>query len=137
MAYHDAAMTRFAQWWKRQVRCGHAYAQLVGLHGIRAFPGAARQLLMSWFWGAAVWISALVLCEFVGAWGGLALLVYPFAFARLFLKFRGHGLDRRPAAAYAIHCLLAKAPQLIGHAVYLRNLWSRRPPQIIEHKGLS
>ena len=27
MTLHDAAMTRFSQWWKRSVRCGWAYAQ--------------------------------------------------------------------------------------------------------------
>ena len=33
MTLHDAAMTRFGQWWKRSLRSGHAYAQGYFLHG--------------------------------------------------------------------------------------------------------
>ena len=33
MTLHDAAMTRFAQWWKRTMRCGYAYAEGAKLHG--------------------------------------------------------------------------------------------------------
>ena len=33
MVLHDAAMTRFSQWWRRSVRLGHAYAQLSDMHG--------------------------------------------------------------------------------------------------------
>lgn len=33
MTLHDAAMTRFGQWWKRTVRAGHAFAEGAALHG--------------------------------------------------------------------------------------------------------
>jgi GT2 family glycosyltransferase len=33
MTLHDAAITRFGQWWKRTLRSGHAYAQGYFLHG--------------------------------------------------------------------------------------------------------
>ncbi|ODN65414.1 glycosyltransferase family 2 protein [Methylophaga muralis] len=33
MTLHDAAMTRFGQWWKRNQRAGHAYAESYALHG--------------------------------------------------------------------------------------------------------
>ena len=32
MTLHDAAITRFSQWWTRMVRSGHAYAQGFALH---------------------------------------------------------------------------------------------------------
>src|SRR5207248_7579001 len=32
MTLHDAAMTRFGQWWKRAVRAGHAFAEVSWLH---------------------------------------------------------------------------------------------------------
>ena len=32
MTRHDAAMTRFAQWWRRTVRSGYAYAEIAQLH---------------------------------------------------------------------------------------------------------
>lgn len=33
MGWHDAAMTRFGQWWKRMKRGGHAYAEGAAMHG--------------------------------------------------------------------------------------------------------
>lgn len=33
MTLHDAAITRFGQWWKRSMRAGHAYAEGAWLHG--------------------------------------------------------------------------------------------------------
>ena len=33
MASHDAAITSFGQWWRRNRRAGHAYAQVAALHG--------------------------------------------------------------------------------------------------------
>jgi len=33
MTLHDAAMTHFGQWWKRNQRAGHAYAESYALHG--------------------------------------------------------------------------------------------------------
>ena len=33
MTGHDMAMTRFAQWWRRSVRAGHAYAEGAARHG--------------------------------------------------------------------------------------------------------
>ena len=33
MTIHDAAITRFGQWWKRQVRCGYAYGLGATMYG--------------------------------------------------------------------------------------------------------
>ena len=33
MTLHDAALTRFGQWWRRMVRSGHAFAEGAALHG--------------------------------------------------------------------------------------------------------
>src|SRR5947207_14699000 len=33
MTFHNAAMTRFGQWWTRNVRAGHAYAEGFAMHG--------------------------------------------------------------------------------------------------------
>jgi hypothetical protein len=43
MTLHDAAITRFSQWWKRSLRSGHAYAQGYFLHGTQT-PGRGRFL---------------------------------------------------------------------------------------------
>ena len=38
MTRHDAAMTRFGQWWRRNVRAGHAYAECCRLHRVSPHP---------------------------------------------------------------------------------------------------
>ncbi len=43
MAWHDAAMTRFGQWWRRAVRCGFAFAQVSSLHGRGPFRHFVRE----------------------------------------------------------------------------------------------
>ena len=54
MTVHDAALTRFGQWWKRNVRAGHAYAEGAALHGRRAERHWVRETRSNWFWGACV-----------------------------------------------------------------------------------
>src|SRR5262249_61550424 len=43
MALHDIAMTRFGQWWRRAVRCGHAYAEGSARYGAPPEPHFVRQ----------------------------------------------------------------------------------------------
>ena len=52
MTLHDAAMTRFGQWWRRNVRAGFAYAEGVRLHGAPPERHWVREWRSAWFWGA-------------------------------------------------------------------------------------
>jgi len=52
MVWHDAAMLRWSQWWKRSKRAGHAFAEGVSLHGAppeRHYVAEERRALL---WGA-------------------------------------------------------------------------------------
>ena len=51
MTLHDMAMTRFAQWWRRAVRCGHAYAEGAARYGRTPERHFVRQLRSTIFWG--------------------------------------------------------------------------------------
>ena len=60
MTLHDAAMTRFSQWWRRSLRCGYGFAQVSYLHGElpeRYFVWEARR---AWLWGVWLPIACLV-----------------------------------------------------------------------------
>src|SRR5690606_4925573 len=60
MALHDAAMTRFSQWWRRRRRAGHCFAEGSALHGRapeRFWVAETRRVL---FWGLGVPLSAVV-----------------------------------------------------------------------------
>src|SRR5260370_16933944 len=54
MAVHDAAMTRFGQWWRRAIRCGYAYAHGSSLHGGSPDRHYVRATRLVWFWGFLV-----------------------------------------------------------------------------------
>jgi GT2 family glycosyltransferase len=136
MTIHDMAMTRFAQWWKRAVRCGHAYAEGTARYGHTEERHFVPQFRSTVFWGLLLPLLAVGL-----AWPtrgvSLALVV---GYAILFWRTeRYYRLSRRWPAAdarlYAAFCVMAKFPQVIGIATY----WSRRirgkPAQIIEYRA--
>ena len=58
MTLHDAAMLRFDQWWKRNVRAGHAFAEGSTLHGKRTGHWV-KETRRIWLWGALVPVVAL------------------------------------------------------------------------------
>ena len=53
MGLHDARMTKFSQWWKRSIRCGHAYAEGATLHGKGPSRHNVKQCEVSCF--GALW----------------------------------------------------------------------------------
>jgi GT2 family glycosyltransferase len=93
MTWHDAAMTHWSQWWKRNVRSGHAFAEGAFLHGEppeRHFVGETRRAVL---WGGLLPLLLLVLTLAVPALAVL-WLAYPLQWLRVGLKLRRDG---RPA----------------------------------------
>ena len=62
MAWHDAAMTRLSQWWKRAVRSGYAYAQVSSIHGRGPYRHFVREARSAWFWGVGVPVAIVGAC---------------------------------------------------------------------------
>jgi GT2 family glycosyltransferase len=83
MAWHDAAMTRFGQWWKRAVRGGYAFAEGAWLHGGPPERHWVRETLRALFWGAAFPLAVLLLALWVSLWFLSLLLAYPVQVVRL------------------------------------------------------
>jgi GT2 family glycosyltransferase len=128
MVLHDADMTRFAQWWRRALRAGWAYAEGAALHGAgpeRHWVHERRSILL---WGLLVPAAALLL-----AWPtrGLSLLLlasWPALAGRIYLRTVKGGVAPRDARLLAGFTVLAKLPQAIGQVQYLasRALGRRR-----------
>lgn len=79
MTLHDAAMTRFSQWWRRAVRAGHAFAEGCARHGFDHWGLETRRALI---WGAGLPMAIVML----GLWhpaGWLLALAYPAQVIRL------------------------------------------------------
>ncbi|HTP26639.1 MAG TPA: glycosyltransferase [Anaeromyxobacteraceae bacterium] len=129
MTLHDAAMTRFGQWWRRSVRSGYGCAELAAMH-----PGMlARERRSSLLWGLAVPGAAALMAP-AGGLGLILLLGYPALGVRILVRRRSRGDRLRDAALYANFCMLGKFPEVAGHAKYWWDRVRGRKGKLIEYK---
>lgn len=126
MAWHDAAMTRFGQWWKRTVRGGYAFAEGAWLHGAPPECHWVKETLRAMLWGAAFPVGILCLALFVSSWALLLLLVYPLQVARL---ARGPG-----GWTGAKFLVMGKFAEAWGAIKFYCDLLLQRRQSLIEYK---
>ena len=125
MTLHDAAMTRFSQWWKRSRRAGHTYAEGAALYGRGPERYNVARERRSLMWGAGVPLAA-GLGALVTPWALLILLAWPAQAARLML--RGEGWER------AVFLTLGKVAEAQGAIGYRLAQWRGRKVRLIEYK---
>lgn len=129
MALHDAAMTRWMQWWQRSVRAGHSYAA-VGAKHPSMWRRERRSILA---WGVAIPVAFVIASALAGATGLVLLLSYPVLWARIFARHvREDGPD--DAALYASSCVVGKFAELVGVARFWLNRLRGASTPLIEHK---
>lgn len=135
MARHDIAMTRFAEWWRRATRTGHAFAQVAALHGggeERYFVKDCRRI---WVWALVLPLLALCLAPFTY---GISLIVllcaYGLQFVRNFRYGRQRGWGTGDACVHAFFTMIFKFPALLGLLEYRRRQRRGQAFTIIEYK---
>ena len=86
MTLHDAAMTRFGQWWRRAQRAGHAYAEGAWLHGASSERYNLQPIMRALAWSA---MGPLAILATLAGFGPalIASLVYPAQIARLWRRY--------------------------------------------------
>jgi GT2 family glycosyltransferase len=128
MAWHDADMSRFSQWWRRSLRSGGAYAEGAWLHGAGPERYCVREVLANWLWGLGVPVAALAGAVFASpAWLWL-LAVYPVLYLRIARSARQRGFSRADANLYARWLLLGKVAQALGQCRFAVDRVLRRAP---------
>ncbi|QDT08788.1 glycosyltransferase [Planctomycetes bacterium K23_9] len=135
MTLHDAAMTRFQQWWRRMERSGHAYAQGVSMHGAAPEHHWVRQQRSIFFWGALIPLVAIFF-----AWpthgASLLLLAGHIALvAKVNRYYRSRGFSSADARIAAVFDVLAKFPQVLGAITFHLNRFFAKETALIEYKG--
>lgn len=135
MTRHDAAMTRFGQWWKRNVRAGHAFAEVSRRHAESPFGIWTKDVRSNWFWGLIVPVLAIGPAAFTWGTSLVLLLGYPVLFGKIARSRRRRGNDPRTARLFARFCVLGKFPQMVGQMAYGRNRVFRRRARLIEYKA--
>lgn len=94
MTLHDAAMTRFGQWWRRNMRSGYAFALGRQQHGAPPERMWVWESRRAWLWG--IWLPLACLAALLAfGWPGLALAaIYPLQLLRRIPRQRGTLPDR-------------------------------------------
>ena len=135
MTLHDANMTRFRQWWARNVRAGHAFAEVSRLHRGSPFGIWRRETRSNWIWGLVIPLLAVGTAWFT--WGiSLGLLLgYPLLMFKIYRWRRNRSDVPRVARIYAFFCVLGKLPQMIGQAKFTCNRFLGRRNRLIEYKA--
>jgi hypothetical protein len=138
MAYHDAELTEFRQWWLRNVRSGHACAEGAFLYGKAPERYNVKESRSNWLWGLAAPGAALALGT-LGLGGGSLLLgaVYPALYVKILRSELARGRSLADAELFARYTVLGKVPQALGQ---LRFHWDRargRKAKLYEYKDMA
>lgn len=131
MTLHDAAMTRFSQWWKRSTRAGFAFAEGARLHGAPPERHWVRESRSAWVWGLLIPLGTVLGALVWGGWALLTLLIYPLQMLRLFLRSGGDLKDR---AWRAVFTVLGKFAEAFGQVKFVARQWSGGAARLIEYK---
>lgn len=131
MTLHDAAITHFAQWWRRTLRSGHAYAEGASLHGAPPERHWVAETRRAVAWGVALPLLAVALGLAVHPAGWLLLLAYPAQVARL--AWRDRRTSRQPLGLSAL-LVVARLAEAQGAIKFWLNRARHRRAALIEYK---
>ncbi len=141
MTLHDAALSRWSQWFRRTIRTGHAYAEGSYLHRDSTEGYNRKSVRSAIIWGAVVpLLSVMILaCGLIFdlriLWG---LCIPAAGYAQLmlrgFMQQKKQGRNTRLASLVAIFWLLGKFPEAIGVIQFWKNHVRGRRTALIEYK---
>lgn len=131
MTLHDAAITRFSQWWQRSLRAGYAFAEGAALHGAAPEHHWQRESRRAWTWGLGIPLAIVLASALVGGWALLLLLIYPLQAVRL---ARRGARSPRENWLQAVFLVLGKFPEMLGQVKFLLNRFGAGKAALIEYK---
>ena len=131
MTLHDAAITKFSQWWKRTMRAGYAYAEGAYLHGAAPEYHWVAESKRAWIWGLLIPFSAIILLIISPVLGLLLMLIYPLQILRLTIKSKQKFKD---AFIQAIFLTAGKFAEAAGQIKFWYNKYFNQQSKIIEYK---
>ena len=131
MVLHDAAMTRWRQWWMRSARTGFAYAEGVHLHGAPPERHWVREWRSAWLWGAGLPLALLMLTVLAGPVALLGLAIYPLQVLRLFARGAGPWRARLARAGFLV---LGKFAEAWGQLKFVAHRLSGTRSRLMEYK---
>ena len=138
MAYHDADLTEFHQWWTRNLRAGHVCAEGAFVHGNGPERYKIRESRSNWFWGLVFpGVAAALSPVSLGLSAALAALGYGTLYARILRCELGKGRQLADAELYARYTVLGKGPQVLGQIAFHASRIRGHRMGLYEHKKKS
>jgi len=131
MTLHDAAISRFGQWWNRTKRCGYAYAEGAYLHGAAPEMHRVKESRRVWIWGLGIPLVTIIMPSFLGIWGLAILLIYPAQVVRLAIKGSRSVYENWWGALFLV---LGKFPEAVGQVNFVMNRLTGNKAHLIEYK---
>lgn len=126
MAYHDAAIQHFFQWWRRSIRGGYAFAEGAWMHGTGPERHWVRETMSAVFWGAVIPVFAIVCGALVSPSMYFALLLYPMQVIKLSIRYRDF--------LRALLVVVCKFSEFLGVVRFFRNKLLNIGARLIEYK---
>jgi GT2 family glycosyltransferase len=131
MTWHDAAMLRFRQWWRRHLRSGYAFAHGAHLHGSCAEKHWVWESRRALLWGICFPLLSMLMIIAFGWLGALLLLVYPLQMLRRMTCMPGSWRSRAQLAFFE---QLSRFPEALGQLRFARDRLLGRRGRLIEYK---
>lgn len=130
MAWHDAAMLRFTQWWRRSRRAGFAFAQGARLHGMGRDHHWVKETVRAIVWGGLLPTGIGLACLWSWPLAAVLALSYPLQWVRLLHR----SPEGAPAALWAFFTLLGKFAEFAGVVQFAARSAFDSPVRLIEYK---
>ncbi|MFN3880740.1 MAG: glycosyltransferase [Nitrincola lacisaponensis] len=133
MTLHDAAITRFSQWWKRVSRGGYAFASVSWMYR-KSEKIWVREVLRPLFWG--IFLSCVLIIGLViqhPTWIFLPVIMWGV----LYIKIAARNVIHMPtpkALQFAFFMLMAKFSEAAGVVKWIFNVLLNRKAKLIEYK---
>ena len=131
MTSHDAAMTRFSQWWRRVLRSGYAFAHGAYLHGKSGERHWVWESRRAWIWGVGLPLICLSAGLLFGPWGWITWLIFPLQVLRQ--SYRNSG-TLRERFVLSLFQVLARFPEAAGEIKFMRDRILGHRSRLIEYK---
>ncbi|KIC45478.1 glycosyltransferase family A protein [Tateyamaria sp. ANG-S1] len=130
MTLHDAAITRFGQFWQRAKRSGHAFAEGTVMHGDPPERHGVEQTRRALVWGAGLPLGIVAMTLIFGPSAFALALVYPLQVVRLAMRDGG----TRPAWERSLLLTIGKFAEARGALSYHMRRLRGRQAELIEYK---
>jgi len=134
MTMHDAAITKFSQWWRRAIRSGHAYAHVAFLHRRDEECYQFKDCLRIWVWGLLIPVLLVVAAFLHTLFIPLIPVLYFIQFLRIYRGGKKSIKNVKIAMWNAWFLLIIKFPQVWGQIIFFSKQITNRKPEIIEYK---